>query len=85
MYFDMTFQYEGIILIIALKVKIGEILGQIPTCRISDLKHHLFDFTYLILESFLNLFNKFVFSNEMNFKYSLHNDLNERIYKNLVM
>lgn len=50
MYFDMTFQYEGIILIIALKVKIGEILGQIPTCRISDLKHHLFDFTYLILE-----------------------------------
>lgn len=50
MYFNMTFQYEGIILIIALKVKIGEILGQIPTCQISDLKHHLFDFTYLILE-----------------------------------
>lgn len=45
-----TFQYEGIILIIALKVKIWEILGQMPTCRISDLKHHLFDFTYLILE-----------------------------------
>lgn len=52
MYFDMTFQYEGtcIILIIAVKVKIGEILGQIPTCQISNLKHHLFDFTYLILE-----------------------------------
>lgn len=42
-YFDMTFQYEGTILIIALKVKIGEILGQMPTCRILDLKHCLFN------------------------------------------
>lgn len=50
MYFDMTFQYEGIIWIIAFKVKIGEILGQMPTCEIPDLKHRLFDFTYLILE-----------------------------------
>lgn len=55
-------------------------------CEILDLKYRLFDFIYLILEQFLNFFNKFVFSNEMNFKYLLYNDFNEKlIYKNFVM
>lgn len=49
MYFDMTFQYEGIILIIALKVKTGNI-GSDAYLSNFRFKTSLVDFTYLILE-----------------------------------